>query len=187
MEWDNITAAQMLAAAGIGTLSALWGWFGWLVVIWAALMAVDYISGSLAAVRAGKWSSDMARDGLSHKGGMIFVVLIAGAADLVIGLLVNHAGIVFPFTYSVLISPLCLGWYILTECGSILENAHEMGAPVPGFMLRMIRTAKDALEREAESAYGGEWTETEKHFPLSEERRENGGETQSPAEHDELR
>ena len=29
---------KLCLAAALGTLTALWGWFGWLVLVWAALM-----------------------------------------------------------------------------------------------------------------------------------------------------
>ena len=36
----------------LGLLTGLWGWLGWLVVGWVACMALDYLTGSLAAARA---------------------------------------------------------------------------------------------------------------------------------------
>ena len=51
------TANEIKAAltAGIASLTALWGWFGWLVVLFAACMAADYLTGSAAAMRRGAW------------------------------------------------------------------------------------------------------------------------------------
>ena len=43
----------MTMSAVVGALSALWGWMGWLVIGWVACMAIDYISGSAAAAKAG--------------------------------------------------------------------------------------------------------------------------------------
>ena len=39
--------------AALGFLTALWGWFGWLVVLWASLMLADWLVGSAAAARGG--------------------------------------------------------------------------------------------------------------------------------------
>ena len=52
------------------------GWKGILLLIWAAAMVLDYISGSLAAHKHHEWDSTKAREGLHHKGGMILVVLV---------------------------------------------------------------------------------------------------------------
>lgn len=51
-----------------GTLTAMWGWFGWLVIVWAALMLADWLIGSAVAAKDGKWSSAKMRAGAWHKG-----------------------------------------------------------------------------------------------------------------------
>ena len=38
---------KLCFAAILGTLTALWGWFGWLVLVWAALMLADWLIGTL--------------------------------------------------------------------------------------------------------------------------------------------
>ena len=38
---------KLCLAAVLGTLTALWGWFGWLVLVWAALMLADWLIGTL--------------------------------------------------------------------------------------------------------------------------------------------
>ena len=45
-----------------------------------------------------------------------------------------------------------LVWYILTELGSVLENAAAMGAPVPEFLIRILANAKDTVENAAGEA-----------------------------------
>lgn len=67
--------------AALGLLTALWGWFGWLVVLWAALMLADWLVGSASAARDGRWSSARAREGAWHKGGMAVTVCVALSAD----------------------------------------------------------------------------------------------------------
>ena len=41
-------------------------------------------------------------------------------------------GVELPFIYTVLLCPLVVIWYILTEVGSIIENAGALGTPIPG-------------------------------------------------------
>ena len=146
MDNNNIFLAVKAAIVGIfGAFGAAFGWLGWLVLAWIGCMVVDYISGSSAAMKAGQWSSAQARAGIWHKAGMIVVVIVAAVADNVLSLVVTSIpGI--SIEYTVLLLPMVLVWYILTELGSILENAAAMGAPVPEFLIRILASAKDKVE-----------------------------------------
>lgn len=148
---DNAIQIKAGFAACIAAMTALWGWFGWLCVAWIACMAVDYISGTVAAMHAGKWSSKIARDGIFHKGGMMLVVFVALLADQLIGLVVaNVPAIPLPFDYGVLIAPMVITWYIITELGSIAENAATMGAPVPPWLVKFLDVVEDAADHAGE-------------------------------------
>lgn len=126
-------------AAFVGALTALWGWFGWLVVGWVFLMALDYLTGSAVACKDGLWSSAKAREGIWHKCGMILVVIVAAGADLLISAVLDNLPLVeLPFQYAGLICPVVLVWYIVTELGSIAENAVDMGASVPKWLLHIV-------------------------------------------------
>ena len=146
MDNNNIFLAVKAAIVGIfGAFGAAFGWLGWLVLAWVACMVVDYISGSSAAMKAGQWSSAKARGGIWHKAGMIVVVIVAAVADKVLAIvLANIPGL--PVEYTVLLLPMVLVWYILTELGSILENAAAMGAPVPEFLVNILAAAKEKVE-----------------------------------------
>lgn len=41
-------------------------------------------------------------------------------------------------------------WYILTELGSILENAEKLGAPVPKWLVKMLFASLTAVEKTKE-------------------------------------
>ena len=146
MDNNNIFLAVKAAIVGVfGAFGAAFGWLGWLVLAWVACMVVDYISGSSAAMQAGQWSSAKARSGIWHKAGMIVVVGVAALADAVLGMVAAKVpGL--PVDYTVLLLPVVLVWYILTELGSILENAAAMGAPVPEFLIRILAAAKEKVE-----------------------------------------
>ncbi len=66
------------------SLSALLGWKGVLALVWVIAMGLDYLSGSLAAIKNRQWCSETARQGLWHKAGMILVVLVSALTDGVI-------------------------------------------------------------------------------------------------------
>lgn len=151
---DNVFALQIVLAGALAAGTAIWGWFGWLALLWAASMALDYITGTLAAVKAGEWSSATAREGLWHKGGMILVVLVAALTDLVVSLMLRAGVISLPFDHSVLLTVLVLSWYTLTELGSILENATRLTDRVPWWLSRFLKIASDKLDDAGEHIVG---------------------------------
>ena len=145
---EQINGFKAALAALCAALTALWGWFGWVVVAWIGFMLIDYATGSAAALRAGEWSSKTARDGIWHKLGSVAAVIVAGILDVVIGhLLGNVPGVELPFTYTVLLCPLVVVWYILTEAGSIIENAGALGAPIPSWLTKMIAALESKVDQ----------------------------------------
>ena len=154
---EQINGFKAALAALCAALTALWGWFGWVVVAWIGFMLIDYATGSAAALRAGEWSSKTARDGIWHKLGSVAAVIVAGILDVVIGhLLGNVPGVELPFTYTVLLSPLVVVWYILTEAGSIIENAGAMGAPIPAWLTKMIAALESKVDAAGDDLSGGD-------------------------------
>ena len=87
---EHINTLKAAIAAVCAALTTLWGWFGWVVVAWLIFMLIDYITGSCAALRAGEWSSKIARDGIWHKLGSIVAVIVAALLDVVISRLLAN-------------------------------------------------------------------------------------------------
>lgn len=144
---EHINGFKAAVAAVVGCLTALWGWFGWLVVAWVVCMLLDYGTGTAAALRAGEWSSKVARDGLWHKLGEAVAVLVAAILDGVIGLiLANVPALTLPFDYTVFLTVLVLVWYIMTELGSLVENAGALGAPVPAWLRKAIAALESTVD-----------------------------------------
>lgn len=143
-------AAKALIAAVAGAFTVAFGWLGWLIVAWVACMALDWMTGSAAAASKGEWASSVARAGIWHKVAMVVVVLVAGLTDAVLSLAVeNLPGL--GMTYSVMVLPVVLVWYIFTELGSIAENAAAMGAPVPEWLTKMLVAGKEAADKGTET------------------------------------
>ena len=151
---DKATEIKAAVAAIIAFLSALWGWLGWLVIIWIACIILDYISGSMAAKREKNWSSDIAREGLWHKAGEIIAVLAAALCDIALKVIMESTGIQLPFEFTAFITPVVLMWYILTEIGSIIENCGRMGAPVPSWFKSKVDGAKEAIDHDQSGTDG---------------------------------
>ena len=60
---ENLATWKTAIVAAATALSAFLGWKGILLAAWAAVMLLDYLSGTLAACREGQWSSAVARQG----------------------------------------------------------------------------------------------------------------------------
>lgn len=141
---EHIAAAKAAVTAGITALTSVWGRTGWLAAFWIAAMLLDYITGTAVAVRAGAWSSKAAREGLWHKTGSVIAVLAAALLDLAVAhaLPDQAAGAI-----TVALLPLACAWYLITELGSIIENAGRLGAPVPEILRKAIAVLRDGADR----------------------------------------
>ncbi len=142
---DELTEIKATIALAVGALTGFWGWYGWIIIGWIVCMVMDYITGSAAAAKNGDWDSSKARAGIWHKCGMIVVVMVSAMADLLISAAVAHLPLTWK--YPGMIAPIVLVWYIVTELGSITENAVQMGAPVPEWLVRMLAIGKSTIDQ----------------------------------------
>lgn len=145
---SNLTAKVSITAI-TSAISAALGWRGIMAVVWVIAMALDYLSGTMAACKLGQWSSATARDGLWHKGAMILVVTVAGIADIILGVICEHIP-QMDITWSGIVLPLVLAWYIITELGSVLENAVKMGADIPDWLVNLLKVSAQAAKSAGE-------------------------------------
>ena len=153
---ETLNATKAAIAAIVGSVTAFVGWRTLMVLVWLALMVVDYLSGSLAARQTGTWKSEKARNGIWHKVGMMLIVFVCGIADLVmIEICRNLPNDVLAIQWPVVIFPMVTIWYILTEIGSIIENAMAMGAPVPAWLPKLINAPIHAVDVAGEMAVAG--------------------------------
>lgn len=154
----NKTKAAIVAVCG--AITAVFGWMGWLVILFAGCMAMDWVTGSIAGTKRDGWSSGTARSGLAHKGGMIVIVMASAACDGLLYLVLNDIpALQLPFEYDALICPLVLCWYIITELGSICENAAALGAPLPKFLRKILAVLKGAAETAGDKLAGDDGAE----------------------------
>lgn len=146
---EKATELKAVVVAFFTFLTAIWGWLGWSVLLMVVTMVIDYITGSLAARRNGTWDSSVARDGLWHKLGEIFALLVAILCDVAIMLILHtdaaeilHFSWSWRWYFSLMVSI----WYIITELGSIIENADAMGANVPKWLTRGLAKLHDKTD-----------------------------------------
>ena len=161
---ENLVVFKASLAAFFAAMGAFLGWRVIMLLVWVALMALDYISGTLAARQNGTWKSSMAREGIGHKAGMVIVVVVCMIADFVLLLAIENLPYdVVNIHWPMVIFPLVTMWYILTEIGSIIENAMEMGAKVPSWLPKLLNATvntidnagNNALPEEIDAEYSG--------------------------------
>jgi len=145
MENQAVKAGTVLA---VGLTGAVCGWFGWLLAIFVGCLVLDYLTGTAKAMKEGDWCSAVAREGIWHKLGSIVAVGVACIADVVTGILVGSMALPLPGEYTALIAPVVTVWYIITELGSVVENAEVLGAPIPGVLRKVIRGLHKAADSE---------------------------------------
>lgn len=139
LEWKAAVAALLTAIA------TLIGWKGILILAWVILMMLDYLTGTLAAVMAGEWCSRTAREGAWHKGGAIIVIIVSAVADGIMLVICGNIPML-NITWPGVLLPIIVAWYIITELGSILENAIKMGANPPTWLSRILAVSVKAVE-----------------------------------------
>ena len=137
------TIVKALAAA-VGAVISFFT--GLPVIMWVLMgvMTLDYVTGLITGAmgvsnktEGGRLSSRAAFEGLMRKMMILVVVLLAALLDLAVQ---TGAGV----SFSAVTGATCL-WFIASEGVSILENATNMGLPIP-----------EALTRALEIMRGGE-------------------------------
>lgn len=111
----------------------VWLFGGWNIVlgILATVIVCDYISGVMCAIKNKTLSSKVGRDGLLKKAVTLLIVVIAHQVDVALG---NNEDIVRNITAL---------FYISNELLSILENAGNIGIPLPEFLVNVCEKLKD--------------------------------------------
>jgi toxin secretion/phage lysis holin len=96
------------------------------------------ITGALGVsnkTEGGRLSSRAAFEGLVKKGVVLMVVLLSVLIDVAIA---NSSGV----SFNAVTGATCL-WFIASEGVSVIENAAELGVPIPGILRRALEILKD--------------------------------------------
>ena len=149
---ENVLAMKTAVVAFFSAMGTLLGWKGIMVLAWVCLMIMDYLTGTFAAMKAGEWCSRKAREGAWHKCGAIIVILVAAIADGIMLVICGNIPI-FNITWPGILLPMILAWYIITELGSILENAVKLGANPPAWLTNILAVSLKAVENAGDKAF----------------------------------
>ena len=129
---DNVVDALRIAAAGIGGIvTYIWGPWDALIVALVAMVIIDYITGVIKAAVQGKLSSAVGFRGLLKKVAIFLLVAVGVMVDRVI-----------PATNEAVRSAVIF-FYIANEGLSILENAGELGLPLPAALKKSLEKMQD--------------------------------------------
>ncbi len=136
---DKILDGIKLAIAGAGGIFAyLFGPWDALIIALVIFVVADYITGIAKAAVHGKLSSAVGFKGLLKKV-MIFVLVMVGTVvDMAIPA-ANHA-----------IRSAVIMFYIANEGLSILENAGQLGLPLPKALKNALEKIKEHTEEQEE-------------------------------------
>ena len=137
---DNL---YKIAAAAAGAVISFFT--GIPVIMWVliGMMTLDYVTGLMTGMmgvssktEGGKLSSRAAFDGLMRKIMIFLVVILSVLVDLAVQ---YGAGV----TFNAVTGATCL-WFIASEGVSVLENAAELGVPIPGILRKALELLQDS-------------------------------------------
>ena len=130
--WIILVDVLRIAAAGIGGIATyIWGPWDALIIALVAMVIIDYITGVIKAAVQGKLSSAVGFRGLLKKVAIFLLVAVGVMVDRVI-----------PATNEAVRSAVIF-FYIANEGLSILENAGELGLPLPAALKKSLEKMKD--------------------------------------------
>ena len=119
------------------------------LIVLTIVMIADYITGMTAAWATGTLNSRVGVMGIIKKVGYLFVVAVAVVVDYIVITAAADTGMELVNYH--LFGLLVTIWFILNECISILENLSEIGVPLPGFLVAIVKRLKISAEKTGES------------------------------------
>lgn len=131
--WKYIQA--LLAMIG-GTLGYFLGGFDGLFAVLAMMIVVDYITGVMVAIKEKRVSSKIGFTGICRK---ILILLFVGIANMLDMYIVGSGSMLRTAT---------IFFYVSNEGISILENATNLGLPVPRKIKEILEQLHDRSEKD---------------------------------------
>jgi len=127
---------QMITAIIAAVCGFLWGEADGLLYALIAFMTIDYISGVIVAIVRHELSSEVGFKGIAKK--VLILALVAVGHILDVHVLGSGAAC----------RSAVIGFYLANEGISILENAGELGLPLPKKIIAVLKQLKDKEDDE---------------------------------------
>lgn len=138
--------------AFVAVLTTLNGWLGALAMPFYILVGtniIDYITGIYAAVcRGERVSSEVGFRGIAKKICMWLLVVVGIIVDYIIITITDTLHIEIGFSHIVAIA--VVFWLLANELISLLENIHDIGTPLPPFLMKIVELIKEKTENSME-------------------------------------
>ena len=129
------SAIKIVSAVAGAVISFFFGGWNVLLTILLSSVAIDYITGVIAAGMEGKLNSTIGLKGIAKKVAIFFVVAVAHMLDIALG---NDMHVLRNAT---------IFFYIANEVLSIFENVGRIGIPIPGVLEKAIHVLNEKSEK----------------------------------------
>lgn len=146
---ETLNPLYAVVAAALGVLSSYMVELVIPLAVLVVAMLVDYGTGMAKAWNAGELCSHIGILGILKKLGYLVIVLAAMGVDYLLRYGMAQVGVHINIEF--LVAAIVIVWLIINELISILENVAAIGAPVPEFLLKLIRKLKNVTEKQAET------------------------------------
>lgn len=122
------------------------------LAVMLAVMIADYVTGMVKAWYNAELCSRIGLKGIIKKVGYLVIVGVGMVVDYLIREALHSVGVSVTVEYTVAL--IVIVWFIINELISILENVAAIGAPVPEFILKLVKRLKVSVEDKAEIVDG---------------------------------
>ena len=127
------TQFKSIFAAGGAAISYLYGGWPALLQVLLAFVVIDYLTGIISAALEGKLASAVGARGIAKKVLIFVLVACAHLVDTALG--ENH-----------IIRDATIFFYLGNELLSIIENAGEIGLPIPPAISNAVQVLREKSE-----------------------------------------
>lgn len=146
---ESINPIIAVLAAALGVASSYLVQLIVPLIVLVITMLADYGTGMAKAWNAGTLCSRTGIRGILKKVGYLVIVAVAMGVDYLLRYGLDQVGVHINIEF--LIAAIVIVWLIINELISILENVAAIGAPVPEFLLKLIKKLKTVTEKQAET------------------------------------
>lgn len=122
------------------------------LVVLGVVMLVDWGTGLAKAWYKAELCSRIGVKGIIKKVGYLVIVGVGMVLDYLLREALHSVGVSVTVEYTVAL--IVIVWFIVNELISILENVAAIGAPVPAFILKLVKRLKVSVEDKAEVVDG---------------------------------
>lgn len=134
MEVQAVDKIKIFSAGLGGFFTILFGKLDGLLFALIICIILDYITGVMAAVKERTLDSRTGAKGILKKIGILLIIIMVNVLD------------VHVFDGSGIIRNVVISFYIANEGISILENAGQLGIPLPKKLVKILNQLKDDSE-----------------------------------------